>query len=189
MPYVKIADLPEAVKKLPQHAQEIWMAAFNWAFEQYEGDEEKCAGTAWAAVKNSYEKNERDEWGAVDKLGAGARIIGAGNRADPDYGYKWKVQIIEAGPDLQGGAVYPLEVLQAAMPLYENAKVFALPQGQHAHPDNPFGKSVRDIVGWLSAIQANHKGIEGTLNLLKTASWLRDMIVDAWERENKDLVR
>ena len=81
MPYVKIADLPEAVKKLPQHAQEIWMAAFNPAFEQYAGDEEKCAGTAWAAVKNSYEKNERDEWAAKAageiKIQAAARISAA----------------------------------------------------------------------------------------------------------------
>ena len=37
------------------------MAAFNAAFDQYEGDEEKAFGTAWAAVKNKYRK-EGDRW-------------------------------------------------------------------------------------------------------------------------------
>jgi phage I-like protein len=73
--YKNISDLPDAVKALPEHGQEIWMAAFNSAWEQYskspspsmgegggEGDlEEKCFATAWAAVKNKYEKKD-DEW-------------------------------------------------------------------------------------------------------------------------------
>lgn len=61
MPYDKLADLPDDVKALPKHAQEIWMAAFNAAFEQYDGDEEKAFGTAWAAVKQKYRK-EGDRW-------------------------------------------------------------------------------------------------------------------------------
>lgn len=62
MPYGKKEELPDAVKALPEHGQEIWMAAFNSAFEQYKGDEEKCFAVAWAAVKNKFEKNEKDEW-------------------------------------------------------------------------------------------------------------------------------
>jgi cation transport regulator ChaB len=60
MPYQKKDDLPDAVKALPAHGQEIWMAAFNSAFEQYK-DEGKAAATAWAAVKNKYKK-EGDKW-------------------------------------------------------------------------------------------------------------------------------
>ena len=61
MPYETLKDLPDEIKALPKHAQEIWMAAFNAAFEQYEGDEEKASGTAWAAVKQKYRK-EGDRW-------------------------------------------------------------------------------------------------------------------------------
>lgn len=115
-----------------------------------------------------------------------SKAIGA--TTDPNYGYQWDVQIVEAGPDRQGTAIYPYEVLKAAIPLYEGAKVFALSQGQHDNPDNPFGKSVRDLVGWISGVRPNDKGLEGKLNILKTASWLRDMIVDSWNRGKKDLV-
>jgi len=61
MPYQKKEELPDAVRVLPEHGQEIWMSAFNSAMEQYK-DEEKAFATAWAAVKNKYEKNEKGEW-------------------------------------------------------------------------------------------------------------------------------
>jgi phage I-like protein/cation transport regulator ChaB len=75
--YKNISELPDAVKVLPEHAQEIFMAAFNSAFEQYKGDasgpegtparrEEKCFAVAWAAVKNKYEKKD-DEWVEISK--------------------------------------------------------------------------------------------------------------------------
>jgi cation transport regulator ChaB len=50
MPYSQLSDLPPAVKKLPEHAQKIWMGAFNGAYSQYKGDEQKAFATAWAAV-------------------------------------------------------------------------------------------------------------------------------------------
>jgi cation transport regulator ChaB len=55
-----VKDLPEEIRALPKHAQQIWLSAFNAAFEQY-GDEEKAFGTAWAAVKRKYEKRG-DRW-------------------------------------------------------------------------------------------------------------------------------
>ena len=61
MPYDKLGDLPDAVKALPKHAQEIWLAAFNSAYEQYDGNEGKSHGTAWAAVKDKYKK-QGDRW-------------------------------------------------------------------------------------------------------------------------------
>ena len=39
MPYNKRDELPEPVQKLPDHAQDIYMGAFNSAFDQYKGDE------------------------------------------------------------------------------------------------------------------------------------------------------
>lgn len=60
MPYEKLSSLPENVRSvLPEHAQEIYQAAFNNAWEQYGHDEERAHKVAWTAVKNVYEKNER----------------------------------------------------------------------------------------------------------------------------------
>ncbi len=61
MPYGSLSELPTAVKKLPKHAQEIYQAAFNSAYEEYE-DEGKAAATAWAAVKKQYVKGEDGKW-------------------------------------------------------------------------------------------------------------------------------
>ena len=71
MPYEKINELPERVKdNLPKHAQEIYMSAFNSAWDQYDepeerrGDdsrEETAHKVAWAAVKKKYEK-QGDKW-------------------------------------------------------------------------------------------------------------------------------
>jgi len=58
MPYRNIAELPE-------HAREIYLAAYNHAWEEYRkpgdrrGDssrEEVARKVAWAAVKQKYEK-------------------------------------------------------------------------------------------------------------------------------------
>ena len=62
MPYQKIDDLPESVTDhLPKHAQEIFLAAFNSANEQYD-EEETAFKVAWSAVKRDYEKGDDGNW-------------------------------------------------------------------------------------------------------------------------------
>lgn len=71
MPYNKISELPDPVKNaLPKHAQEIYVAAFNNAWDKYRdpderrgnaGREETAHKIAWSAVKRDYEK-KGDEW-------------------------------------------------------------------------------------------------------------------------------
>lgn len=59
MPYDKLSELPDSVRdNVPKHAQEIYRAAWNSAWEQYDHDEERAHRVAWAAVKNDYEKDE-----------------------------------------------------------------------------------------------------------------------------------
>ncbi|HEV2337082.1 MAG TPA: ChaB family protein [Stellaceae bacterium] len=55
MPYATIDELPPAVRHLPLHAQEIFRAAFNAAWDSY-GDEQTAFRIAWAAVKRRYRK-------------------------------------------------------------------------------------------------------------------------------------
>ena len=67
MPFKNISDLPGAVTdNLPKHGQEIYMAAYNNAWNEYKDKDDRRAGVtreetahrvAWAAVKNVYEKN------------------------------------------------------------------------------------------------------------------------------------
>lgn len=71
MPYRTISDLPESIRAhLPRHAQEIYLAAFNHAWQEYKDPasrrdsssrEEVAHKVAWAAVKHSYEKHG-DKW-------------------------------------------------------------------------------------------------------------------------------
>jgi cation transport regulator len=71
MPYKDLNDLPENVKdNLPKHAQEIYRAAFNHAWEQYKDPDDRYGNddretvahkVAWSAVKGKYEKRG-DGW-------------------------------------------------------------------------------------------------------------------------------
>ena len=78
MPYNHLRDLPENVRHvLPLHAQEIYLAAFNSAFDEYE-EPKKRASTetreevshkvAWSAVKKKYVK-DKDGWKERDAKG------------------------------------------------------------------------------------------------------------------------
>ena len=74
MPYEKISDLPDNVRNhLPNHAQEIYLAAYNSAYGEYDdpedrrGDasrEEVSHKVAWSAVKNKYERGNDGDWHA-----------------------------------------------------------------------------------------------------------------------------
>lgn len=68
MPYTSLDDLPDPVKDhLPHHAQEIYQASFNSAWDEYNHDEERAHRVAWAAVKEKYHKNdETGDWESND---------------------------------------------------------------------------------------------------------------------------
>jgi cation transport regulator len=69
MPYEQLSDLPDSVRDhLPKHAQEIYRAAFNSAWQQYDRPEERRAGrsreetahaVAWSAVEEKYKKDSK----------------------------------------------------------------------------------------------------------------------------------
>ena len=73
MPYARLRDLPVGVKnRLPIHAQEIYLEAYNSAWRQYDQPaeriddatrEETSHRVAWGAVKRQYEKDEQSgDW-------------------------------------------------------------------------------------------------------------------------------
>jgi cation transport regulator len=61
VPYATTSELPPAVRWLPPHAQEIFLEAFNSAWQSYadrgpQDQEEIAFRVAWAAVKTRYRK-------------------------------------------------------------------------------------------------------------------------------------
>lgn len=64
MPYASIANLPTSLRKrLPRHAQEIYRAAFNEAYDHYGAAHEAVAHrVAWAAVKRRYYQRAAGFW-------------------------------------------------------------------------------------------------------------------------------
>jgi cation transport regulator len=66
MPYDSLKELPESIRNsLPSHGQEIFMKAFNNAWDQYADPssrrgnasrEEVAMKVAWSAVKQMFEK-------------------------------------------------------------------------------------------------------------------------------------
>ena len=71
MPYRTIDDLPPGIREhLPPHAQEIFLQAFNHAWDEYASPSTRYVGSsleetamrvAWAAVKRKYVK-AGDRW-------------------------------------------------------------------------------------------------------------------------------
>ncbi|AZZ92609.1 cation transport regulator ChaB [Hahella sp. KA22] len=68
MPYDRLSELPNNVSHvLPKHAQEIFLAAFNHAWDQYRDPEDRrgdasrdetARRVAWSAVKEKYVKRD-----------------------------------------------------------------------------------------------------------------------------------
>jgi cation transport regulator ChaB len=56
-PYT-METLPDAVKALPKHGQEIWLATFNDTSERYD-DEERVFAIAWGAVRRCQNMGRR----------------------------------------------------------------------------------------------------------------------------------
>jgi cation transport regulator len=64
MPYATNAQLPERLQEcLPRHAQDIFRAAFNAAYERYgPSHEERACRIAWGAVKRNYVQRSARIW-------------------------------------------------------------------------------------------------------------------------------
>ena len=62
MPYRTISDLPAAqVDQYSHHQKEAFLAAFNNALKEYDGDESRAFATAHAAAKRTPEEDATPE--------------------------------------------------------------------------------------------------------------------------------
>jgi cation transport regulator len=81
LPYVSVEDLPPPIRAhLPQHAEEIYLSAFNNAWAEYaaRGPTQRARiahRVAWAAAKREYQK-AGDRWiPCDDSFGAALRFL------------------------------------------------------------------------------------------------------------------
>ncbi|HEY9801945.1 MAG TPA: ChaB family protein [Leptolyngbyaceae cyanobacterium] len=67
MPYQQVSELPQEIRdQLPQHGQNIFLAAFNAA--QSDGmSEEGARDVAWNSVRMEYEQGKEGQWQRKDK--------------------------------------------------------------------------------------------------------------------------
>lgn len=65
MTYQKLEDLPNDVKELPQHGQQLFMAAYN-AVSENGMNEDNASQVAWNSVKNSYQKGQDGNWVSIE---------------------------------------------------------------------------------------------------------------------------
>lgn len=100
-------------------------------------------------------------------------------------GWEWEVILIQAGIS-KTDHYFPVDVLQAAVPLFEGSRAFAHDAAQHV--DSSVKKPVGDIVGWYDQIRMSGDQMVARLRLLQTADWLRQMLMDAWSKGKKDLL-
>ncbi|HUX54270.1 MAG TPA: hypothetical protein VMV56_07645 [Williamwhitmania sp.] len=117
------------------------------------------------------------------KLADSVKLI---ESADDKKGFKWKVQIIEAGVSSNRN-YYPEETLIEAIPLYEGVRAMSRTDSEHSTGD---GKSAKNITGWFENITWDKalKSLVGEFNIVESAVWLKDMLLSAYNKGKTDLV-
>lgn len=89
MPYDKISELPDSIKdNLPKHAQEIYRAAYNSAWEQY-ADPDKRRGDASREEVATRQPGRRLRRNTKRKTIAGAGNNTLGGELDPQATLRW----------------------------------------------------------------------------------------------------
>jgi hypothetical protein len=86
---------------------------------------------------------------------------------------RWRVRIVEFGPDANG-INWDKASLTAALHLFDGAKVFALKDSQHVEKDKKFGKPITELVGAISNPAIEADGVYGDLVILPSGSWVAD---------------
>ncbi len=96
--------------------------------------------------------------------------------ADNGEGWRWRVQIIEAGVS-RNRTEYPLDVLHARAGLYEGVPVFYGAGRDH----NPNERGFASVAGYIRDPKPNATGVEGTFEINHGKPELRASILQAWE--------
>ena len=117
---------------------------------------------------------------------AAVSVSEAPDKDSDEYGFKWRVRVVEFGTD-KNNIHWTKQPLVAALDMFNGAKVYQLKESQHLEKKPVFGKSTLDVAGWLDGAAVEDDGIYADFYILKTAKKLRDDLIDSWERGRPDL--
>ena len=165
MPYASVSDLPESIRNaLPAHGQSIFLSAFNSAYKEYNGDEQRTNAVAWAAVKQSYHKNDKGDWVRNSETN---NLFSFDNLAEFTAPYEITLQTLNTRhphPDYPDGLFYSADNFSGTEKDWDrDLVVFAPPGKEVKHVDHD--AFARDPAG-----EANRLGyrIAGRLNNTQT---------------------
>ena len=115
------------------------------------------------------------------------RLSATLTQAASDDGSVWRVRLIEQGHSISG-RFWPNEVLQEAIPLFENARSYM------NHPDDSFtggDRALEKFVGWYDNVELKEgDGLYADWHVLGASGvpWLREQLVELSESNKLDLV-
>ncbi|MDT7040870.1 hypothetical protein [Candidatus Nitronereus thalassa] len=99
-------------------------------------------------------------------------------------GTEWEVHVLRAGLGANR-QFFPEATLRQCAGVFEGARVFCLDDGQHSKTGD---KSAKQIVGWIhQSAFTEGVGITGRLQILQTADWLRQNLLDSHAKGKPDL--
>jgi len=101
-------------------------------------------------------------------------------------GSEWSVVLVRAG-ESKNGYIYPVEVLAAAVELFDGAKAFADHPTATQDREQP-NRSINEVVGWFSDVFLQGDELMARLHLSEAAEGLRTLMADAWARGKRDLI-
>jgi cation transport regulator len=169
MPYT-VSELKDdsRFKGMPEHALELFAAAYNSANEQYAGEEAKCFATAWAAVKDKYKKDDSGQWvqmsvtdeeaAALDSVEAFMAVQQATpfsnpERAEATFAVEREAKVFEAGSYEDKGVEVTEEDLDNIVANHQPAPL------KIEHSDTPFDGAI----GTLDKLWRKGKELFGKL--------------------------
>ena len=87
MAYQQLEDLPQEVtQKLPQHGQQLFMAAYNAASDNGM-DEKSATKVAWDSVSNSYQEDKDGNWISIENSNSDrSNIVGTDKETSDPIG-------------------------------------------------------------------------------------------------------
>jgi hypothetical protein len=98
-------------------------------------------------------------------------------------GWSWRVQVCEFGLSATRD-VWTREFFQDGLPLLQAVQAYADHPTETEMRELP-ERSVRNLVGWFDNFQLAAQGVDADFHIKRSAQWLRDDLLDAYNKGNK----
>lgn len=175
MPYDRLAELPDHVKKLSKKKQRQWKAAFNAAFAKHgEASAFRIANAAIKEAINKMEEKDMKKSGIrdIDFTSDLSEAIGAAD-VNTESGVIGGVVILTGNKVSKNKTLYTDKAIQEARTRYEGAKMYL----DHPSPDSGPVRSVRDLGGTYKNLRIEEGNfLKADLHLLPSKK-IRDLVL------------